>query len=68
MGKSDNNSHMVNVKVHTGCLGCEREGKPIMLSLDGHNSKGTYVFLDAFLTKNEAQELIDTLTNTLKEL
>lgn len=60
--------HEVKVNVHTGCLGCEREGKPIMLSLDGKNSKGDYVFLDAFLTKSEAQELINELQETINNL
>lgn len=61
----------VKVNIHTRCLGTEREGKPIMLSLDGHNYQDTYVFLDAFLTKEEAQALIQELqsvVDTLKEI
>ena len=56
----------VKVSVHPKtCLGCEREGKPIMLSLDGNNSKGEYVFLDAFLTNDEAKKLIQDLIDTM---
>ena len=61
----------VKVNIHTGCLGCEREEKPIMLSLDGNNSQGTYVFLDAFLTETEAEDLIQELQsviNTFKDI
>lgn len=41
-----------------------------MLSLDSKNSKDAYVFLDCFLTKEEALELINKLqevVNTLGE-
>lgn len=58
----------VKVSIHTGCLGTEREGKPIMLSLDGTNSQDTYVFLDAFLTKEEAEALIQELQSVVDTL
>lgn len=58
----------VKTSIHTNCIGTRREGKPIMLSLDGKNSQGTYVYLDAFLTKEEAQELMQELQNTINSL
>ena len=42
-----------------------------MLSLDGNNSQDTYVFLDAFLTETEAEDLIQELQsviNTFKDI
>lgn len=54
------------VSVHgENCVGCVREGKPIMLSLDGNNSKGEYVFLDAFLSNDEAKQLIQDLKDIM---
>lgn len=58
----------VSVSVHTKCLGTKHKDKPIILSLDGKNSKGTYVFLDAFITKEEAIELIKKLQDTVNTL
>lgn len=60
--------HEVKVNVHTNCLGTEREGKPIMISLDGKNSQNTYVFLDAFLTKDEAISLVKSLQDVIDTL
>ena len=58
----------VKVSVHgKGCIGCLREGKPIMISLDGKDSEGIYKFLDAFLTNEEVEELIAELKNTMLE-
>ena len=58
----------VKVSVHgKGCIGCLREGKPIMVSLDGKDSEGIYKFLDAFLTNEEVEELIAELKNTMLE-
>ena len=58
----------VKVSVHgKGCIGCLREGKPIMISLDGKESEGIYKFLDAFLTNEEVEELIAELKNTMLE-
>ena len=58
----------VKVSVHgKGCVGCLREGKPIMISLDGKDSEGIYKFLDAFLTNEEVEELIAELKNTMLE-
>ena len=58
----------VKPNIHTNCLGTEREGKPIMLSLDGNNSQDTYVYLDCFLTKEEAVELIKELQDVVDNL
>lgn len=58
----------VKVSVHgKGCVGCLREGKPVMVSLDGKDSEGIYKFLDAFLTNEEVEELIVELKNTMLE-
>ena len=58
----------VKVSVHgKGCVGCLREGKPVMVSLDGKDSEGIYKFLDAFLTNEEVEELIAELKNTMLE-
>ena len=58
----------VKISVHgKGCIGCLREGKPIMVSLDGKDSEGIYKFLDAFLTNEEVEELIAELKNTMLE-
>ena len=58
----------VKVSVHgKGCIGCLREGKPIMVSLDGKDSEGIYKFLDAFLTNEEVEELITELRNIMLE-
>ena len=58
----------IKVSVHgKGCIGCLREGKPIMISLDGKDSEGIYKFLDAFLTNEEVEELIAELKNTMLE-
>ena len=41
-----------NIKVSiqgNTCIGCIREEKDIMISLDGKDEKGNFVFLDAFL-------------------
>lgn len=56
----------VTVSIHTGCIGTEREGKPIMLSLDGM-VEGNYQFLDSFLTIEEANELILKLSKAIKK-
>lgn len=55
------------VSVHgEDCVGCVRGGgKPIMLSLDGNNSKGEYVFLDAFLSNDGAKQLIQDLKDIM---
>jgi uncharacterized protein related to proFAR isomerase len=50
----------VKVTVHTDCVGTNREGKPIMVSLDSK-----YTALDAFLTKEEALELIKELQDAI---
>ena len=58
----------IKVSVHgKGCVGCLREGKPIMISLDGKASEGDYKFLDAFLTNEEVEQLIIELRNTMLE-
>ena len=58
----------IKVSVHgKGCVGCLREGKPIMISLDGKDSEGIYKFLDAFLTNEEVEQLIIELRNTMLE-
>ena len=48
-------------------IGCLREGKPIMLSLDGKDSDGVFKYLNAFLTKEEVEELIVELRNIMLE-
>ena len=58
----------IKVSVHgKNCVGCLREGKPIMISLDGKASEGDYKFLDAFLTNEEVEQLIIELRNTMLE-
>lgn len=48
-------------------MGCLRESKPIMLSLDGKDSDGVFKYLNAFLTTEEVEELIIELKNTMLE-
>ena len=50
-----------------GCVGCLREGKPIMLSLDGKDSDGVFKYLNAFLTNEEVGQLIINLRNIMLE-
>ena len=58
----------IKVSVHgKNCVGCLREGKPIMISLDGEASEGDYKFLDAFLINEEVEQLIIELRNTMLE-
>lgn len=60
----------VNIRVSVqgkDSMGCLREGKPIMISLDGKDSEGVYKFLDAFLTNEEVEELIIELRNIMLE-
>ena len=58
----------IKVSVHgKNCVGCLREGKPIMISLDGKDSEGVFKFLDAFLTNEEVEELITELRNIMLE-
>ena len=58
----------IRVSVHgKSCVGCQREGKPIMLSLDGTDATGQYKYLDAFLTNTEAKLLIAELNNIMLE-
>ena len=49
------------------CVGCLREGKDIMVSISGKNQDDRFVFLDAFLTTEEALELIKDIQKKLKE-
>lgn len=63
-------SSTIRVSVHgKSCVGCEREKKPIMISLDGKYSKddSQHRCLDAFLTTEEALELIEDIHKTIKE-
>lgn len=57
----------IQVSVHgKNCVGCKREDKPIMISLDGkYNNE--YKFLDAFLTTEEAIELIKNIQEVIRE-
>ena len=48
-------------------IGCLREGKPIMISLDGKDSDGVFKYLNAFLTNEEVEELITELRNIMLE-
>lgn len=48
------------------CLGCIRAEKPIMISLDG-KVNDNYEFLDAFLTEEDALELIKEIQKTIEE-
>ncbi len=58
----------IQVSVHgKDCVGCLRENKPIMISLDGKDNNGDYKFLDAFLTNEEVEQLIIELRNTMLE-
>ena len=58
----------IKVSVHgKDCVGCLRESKPIMVSLDGKDSEGVYKFLDAFLTNEEVEELIAELRTIMLE-
>ena len=60
----------VNIKVSVqgkDSIGCLREGKPIMLSLDGKDSDGVFKYLNAFLTNTEAKLLIAELNNVMLE-
>ena len=58
----------IRASVHgKSCVGCKREGKPIMLSLDGTDAEGQYRYLDAFLTNAEAKLLIEELNNIMLE-
>lgn len=58
----------IQVSVHgKDCVGCLRENKPIMLSLDGKDNNGDYKFLDAFLTNDEAELLIKELKDIMLE-
>ena len=60
----------VNIKVSVhgkNCVGCLREGKPIMISLDGKDSDGVFKYLNAFLTNEEVEELITELRNIMLE-
>jgi len=64
----------IKVSIHGNtCVGCIREEKDIMISLDGNDEKGNFVFLDAFLSEAEALNLIQELNlqilnNKTKEL
>ena len=49
------------------CVGCQREGKDIMVSISGKNQDDRFVFLDTFLTTEEALELIKDIQKKLKE-
>lgn len=60
----------VNIKVSVqgkDSIGCLREGKPIMLSLDGKDSDGVFKYLNAFLTTEEAKLLIEEINNIMLE-
>ena len=48
-------------------IGCLREGKYILLSLDGKDKDGVFKYLNAFLTKEEAKLLIAELNNIMLE-
>ena len=48
-------------------IGCLREGKPILLSLDGKDSDGVFKYLNAFLTTEEAKLLIEEINNIMLE-
>lgn len=55
----------IEVTVSTYCIGCERNEKPIMISLDGKDENNVYNCLDAFLTYDEAKELIKELQDVI---
>ena len=48
-------------------IGCLREGKPILLSLDGKDSDGVFKYLNAFLTNEEVEELCDYLEAAIEK-
>ena len=58
----------IKVSVHgKDSIGCLRECKPIMVSLDGKDSDGVFKYLNAFLTNEEVEELIMELRNIMLE-
>ena len=61
-------SSNISVRVYgKDCIGCERNNKPIMLSLGGKDELGKFTYLDAFLTDEEVKELILELQKVMVE-